>query len=47
MNIYSIDKLWTDFDIWYVFGNHKLIGKFDTKKKAEAFLRAYKKEHDT
>lgn len=46
MNIYSIDKLWNDFDLWYVFKNHKCIGKFNSKKKAEAFLTAHKKEHD-
>jgi len=46
MNIYSINKLWEDFDLWYVFKNHKLIGKFESRKEAEAFLTAYKKEHD-
>jgi len=44
LNYYSVEKLWEDFDLWFVFRNSKLVAKFDNKKTAERFLELLKRE---
>lgn len=46
MTVYSVDKLWEDFELWYVFRNSRLVAKFSSKKLAEEFLAVLKKEAD-